>query len=157
MRSARSRTTLPDDRKPVDRYGSTGRAMSLKASEQIVLDAIEHNLRTADPELTIAFESFTSVTGNTELPESERLGGPRNPTVRPSGQCAEPAKTTVAMRLAILFLVGMVLAGTVLALFSGGRQSGCPRPPGPAFAQAKAAGGQLHGRNAPSCSGYAHK
>jgi hypothetical protein len=134
--------------------------MSLKASEQIALDAIEHNLRTADPELTIAFESFASVTGHAELPQSEQLGGSRKPPVRPDGPGgarAEPAKITFAMRLAIIFLVGMVLAGTVLALFSGTRQSGCPASTGPAFAQAKAAGGPVHARNAPSCSGFTHK
>lgn len=131
--------------------------MSLKASEQIVLDAIEHNLRTADPELTIAFESFTTVTANAELPKSEQLDGPRKVAVRPDGQGAEPAKISFAMRLAIIFLVGMVLAGTALALFSGGRQSGCPASSRPSFAQAKAAGGLLHGRNAPSCSGISHK
>jgi hypothetical protein len=135
--------------------------MSLKASEQIALDAIEHHLRTADPELTIAFESFASVTAHAELPQSEQLGGSRKPPVRPDGPGggprAEPAKITFAMRLAIIFLVGMVLAGTVLALFSGSRQSGCQASTGPAFAQARAAGGLMHARNAPSCSGFTHK
>ena len=130
--------------------------MSLKASEQIVLDAIEHNLRTADPELSIAFESFATVTANTALPQSEQLGGSRMPAVRPDGQGEEPAKISFAMRLAIIFLVGMVLAGTALALFSGGRQAGCPASSGSAFAQAKAAGG-LHGRNDPSCSAVTHR
>jgi hypothetical protein len=148
--------------------------MSLKASEQIVLDAIEHNLRTADPELSIAFESFTSVTAHLGLPESEQLGGSQKPAVKPAGQRVQPAgqrvqpagqrvqpagqvaertKITFAMWLAILFLVGMVLAGTVLALFSPARQSSCPGAVGPAFGQARAAGGLVHGRNVPTCSG----
>jgi hypothetical protein len=148
--------------------------MSLKASEQIVLDAIEHNLRTADPELSIAFESFASVTAHLGLPESEQLGGSGKPAVKPSGQRVKPeaqgvqpagqrvkpagqgaerTKITFAMWLAILFLVGMVLAGTVLALFSPARQSGCPAATGPAFGQARAAGGFVHGRNGPACSG----
>ncbi len=137
--------------------------MSLKASEQIALDAIEHYLRTGDPELSIAFESFASVTSHAGLPESEQLGGPGRPTVkpaaervkpagqevRPAGQGAERAKITVAMWLAILFLVGMVLAGTVLALFSPARQGGCQG----AVGQARAAGGLMHGRSEPTCSG----
>jgi hypothetical protein len=128
--------------------------MSLKASEQIVLDSIEHYLRTADPELTIAFESFATVTANMELPESEQLGASqKQPAVEPDSHGAEPAKITFTMWLAILFLVGMVLAGTVLALFSGGRQTGCPGATGPGFAQAKAADGLMHGRNMASCSG----
>jgi hypothetical protein len=127
--------------------------MSLKASEQIVLDAIEHNLRTADPELTIAFESFTAVTGHSKLPESEQLGGSQKPAVKPEGQGAERTRMTFAMWLAILFLVGMVLAGTVLALFSGGRESGCPGATGSMFGQARAAGGLTHGHNVSSCSG----
>jgi hypothetical protein len=135
--------------------------MSLKASEQIALDAIEHYLRTADPELTIAFESFATVTAHTRLPESEQLGGSQKPAIKPpdsrqalAGQGAERTKLTFTMWLAILFLVGMVLAGMVLALFSGGRGSGCPGAAGPGFAQARAASGLMHGKTVPSCSGY---
>jgi hypothetical protein len=141
--------------------------MSLKASEQIALDAIEHYLRTADPELSIAFESFASVTAHTQLPESEQLGGSQTPAIKPPGGSqspdgsrspdgppAERTKLTFTMWLAILFLVGMVLAGMVLALFSGGRQSSCPGATAPGFAQAKAASGLLHGRALPSCTGY---
>jgi len=128
--------------------------MSLKASEQIALDAIEHYLRTADPELTIAFESFTTVTANTALPESERLGASHKQAVKPDNHVAERTKISFTMWLAILFLVGMVLAGTVLALFSGGRQgSGCPGATGQGLAQSRAADGLMHGRNMASCSG----
>jgi len=126
--------------------------MSLKASEQIVLDAIEHHLRIADPELTIAFECFAAVTANMALPDSEQLGAAQKPAIKPDNQVAERTKITFTMWLAILFLVGMVLAGTVLALFSGVRQSGCPGATGPGLAQAKAAGG-LNGRSVASCSG----
>ena len=142
--------------------------MSLKASEQIALDAIEHYLRAADPELSIAFESFASVTGHAKLPESEQLGGglgqlggSRTPAIKPpdgrqgpEGPNMERAKLTFTMWLAILFLVGMVLAGMVLALFSGGRESGCPGATGAGFAQARAASGLMHTRTVQSCSGY---
>jgi hypothetical protein len=127
--------------------------MSLKASEQIVLDAIEHYLRIADPELTIAFESFATVTANMALPESEQLGASQKPAVKPDNQVAERTKITFTMWLAILFLVGMVLAGTVLALFSGVRQGGCPGATGQGFAQVKAADQLVHGRYMASCSG----
>jgi hypothetical protein len=127
--------------------------MSLKASEQIALDAIEHYLRTADPELTIAFESFATVTANMALPESEQLGASQMPAVKPDNPVAERTKVTFTMWLAILFLVGMVLAGTVLALFSGGRQSGCTGATGPGLSQARAANGLAHGRYAQSCAG----
>ena len=127
--------------------------MSLRASEQIVLDAIEHNLRAADPELAIAFESFTTVTANMALPASEQLGGPQKLAETPAEQDAEPAKITFSMRLAILFLVGMVVAGTVLALFSGARPGGCSVATRPAFTQSKAAGAMMHGRDVQSCSG----
>jgi hypothetical protein len=135
--------------------------MSLKASEQIALDAIEHYLRTADPELTIAFDSFASVTANARLPESEQLGGSQKPALKPpesrqGPDCpsTERTKLTFTMWLAILFLVGMVLAGMVLALFSGGRESGCPGASGAGFAQARATSGLMHGRTASSCGGY---
>jgi hypothetical protein len=137
------------------------RAMSLKASEQIALDAIEHYLRTAEPELSIAFDSFASVTANARLPESEQLGGPQKPAIMPPERRQGPdcpnterTKLTFTMWLAILFLVGMVLAGMVLALFSGGRESGCPGATGTGFAQTRAASGLTHGRTAPSCGGY---
>jgi hypothetical protein len=126
--------------------------MSLKASEQIVLDAIEHHLRTSDPELTIAFESFTTVTANMGLPESEQLGASQKPAVKPDDQGPERTKITFTMWLAILFLIGMVLAGTVLALFSGGRASGCPGSAAAGYAQARAANGLVHGRYLASCS-----
>ena len=135
--------------------------MSLKASEQIALDAIEHYLRTSDPELSIAFESFASVTAHTQLPESEQLGKSQTPAIKqpddregPDGPAPERTRLTFTMWLAILFLVGMVLAGMVLALFSGGRQSSCPGATGPGFAHARAASGLLHGRPVPSCTGY---
>ena len=127
--------------------------MSLKASEQIVLDAIEHNLRATDPELSIAFESFTTVTANMALPASEQLDAPQKSVVTPDGQGAEPVKITFSMRLAIIFLVGMVLAGTVLALFSGGRQGGCSGTTRPAPTQSKAGGDLRHERNVQSCYG----
>jgi hypothetical protein len=136
--------------------------MSLKASEQIVLDVIEHNLRVADPELSIAFESFTSVTANAALPESEQLSGQQKPAAAPAGQGPqaaqgpEPAKITFAMRLAILFLVGMVLAGTVLALFSGPRHTSCTGSR-PALSQSKSLGGVSHARSVPSCSAVTNK
>jgi hypothetical protein len=135
--------------------------MSLKASEQIALDAIEHYLRTADPELTIAFESFASVTAHARLPESEQLGGSQKPAIKPperyqGPECpnTERTKLTFTMWLAILFLVGMVLAGMVLALFSGGRESSCPGATGAGYAQARAASGLFHSRSVPSCAGY---
>jgi hypothetical protein len=135
--------------------------MSLRASEQIALDAIEHYLRTADPELTIAFESFASVTANARLPESEQLGGSQKPAIKPPDDrqgpgCPNPERTkvTFTMWLAILFLVGMVLAGMVLALFSGGRASGCPGATGAGLAQTRAASGLFHAQAAPSCAGY---
>jgi hypothetical protein len=135
--------------------------MSLKASEQIALDAIEHYLRTADPELRIAFDSFASVTANARFPESEQLGASPKPAIKPQERRQGPVcpntertKLTFTMWLAILFLVGMVLAGMVLALFSGGRESGCPGATGAGFAQARAASGLTHGRTAPSCGGY---
>jgi hypothetical protein len=127
--------------------------MTLKASEQIVLDAIEHHLRTTDPELAIAFESFTTVTANMALPDSEQLGASQQPAVRPDINGPERAKITFAMWLAILFLVGMVLAGTVLALFSGARQGGCAGAAGAGIAQARAAGGLANTRYATACSG----
>ena len=129
--------------------------MSLKASEQIVLDAIEHYLRAADPELTIAFESFATVTANMALPESEQLGASQSqvPAVKLDNEIAERTKVTFTMWLAILFLVGMVLAGTVLALFSGGRQSGCPGATGAGLSQSRAANGLVHGRSGESCAG----
>jgi len=141
----------------------TERVMSLKASEQIVLDVIEHNLRVADPELSIAFESFTSVTANAALPESEQLSGQQKPAAVPAGQGPqgsegpEPAKITFAMRLAILFLVGMVLAGTVLALFSGPRHTSCTSSTRPALSQPKALGGLSHARSVPSCSAVTNR
>src|SRR5260370_35470991 len=53
-------------------YG--GIAMGLPASEQFVLSVIEDELQTTDPELSIAFASFTSVTYAASMPGTEQLG-----------------------------------------------------------------------------------
>jgi hypothetical protein len=47
--------------------------MALPASQQRVLDAIESELRIADPKLIRAFEAFGSVTGTAGRPSAERL------------------------------------------------------------------------------------
>jgi hypothetical protein len=90
--------------------------MGLPASEQFVLSAIENELQTTDPELTIAFASFTSVTYAARMPVTEQLG-----TVRPlAGVMGTGRRRRTCMDfvlvLAMLFIVGALLAaGTVIA------------------------------------------
>ncbi len=89
--------------------------MGLPASEQFVLSAIENELQTTDPELTIAFASFTSVTYAARMPVTEQLG-----TVRPlAGVTGIGRRRRTGMDfvlvLAMLFIVGVLLAaGTVI-------------------------------------------
>jgi hypothetical protein len=47
--------------------------MGLPASEQHVLDTIEHELRITDQKLTGAFAAFTRFAGTTRMPRPERL------------------------------------------------------------------------------------
>jgi Protein of unknown function (DUF3040) len=47
--------------------------MGLPASEQRVLDTIEHDLRITDQQLAAAFAAFTAFASGTRMPRPERL------------------------------------------------------------------------------------
>lgn len=89
--------------------------MGLPASEQFVLSAIENELRTTDPELTIAFASFTSGTYTARMPVTEQLGTV-HPLARVTG-IARRRKTGMdfVLILAMLFIaIALLAAGTVI-------------------------------------------
>ena len=89
--------------------------MGLPASEQFVLSAIENELQTTDPELTIAFASFTRRAYTAQMPVTEQLG-----TVRPlagvtSIRRGRRTGLDFVLVLAMLFIFGALLAvGTVI-------------------------------------------
>ena len=98
--------------------------MGLPASEQFVLSAIESELQTTDPELAIAFASFTSVTHRASMPVTEQLGTVLPPAGARTSGAGEGLAWKFVLVLAMLFIVGALLAaGTVMA-FQGRHQNG---------------------------------
>ena len=103
--------------------------MGLPASEQLVLDRIDCELRNADPQLASAFAAFTSVTRKTGLPATEQLGSRRSPAAIPGGRRTEKAGgLPFVLRLTLLFVIGALLAVAMVAAFSAVRQARCTVP-----------------------------
>ena len=113
-----------------------GEARGLPASEQLVLDMIECELRNADPQLASAFAAFTSVTRKAGLPATEQLGSRHSPTAIPDGRRTEKAGLSFVLRLTMLFVIGALLAVAMVAALSAARQARCT---GPAWSRAATA------------------
>lgn len=102
--------------------------MGLPASEQLVLDTIEDELRNADPQLDSAFAAFTSVTRKAGRPATEQLGSRHSPTGIPGCRRTEKAGMPFVLRLAMFFVIGALLAFGMVAALSAGRQARCAVP-----------------------------
>jgi hypothetical protein len=106
-----------------------GEARGLPASEQLVLDMIACELRSADPQLASAFAAFTSVTRRARLPETEQLGSRQPPAAVPGGGRTEKAGLSLVLRLTMLFVIGALLAVAMVAALSAARQAArCTAP-----------------------------
>ena len=102
--------------------------MGLPASEQLALDTIACELRNADPQLASAFAAFTSVTRKAGLPATEQLGSRHSPTVIPGCRRTEKTGMPFVLRLAMLFVIGALLAVGMVAALSAARQARCTAP-----------------------------
>lgn len=102
--------------------------MALPGSEQYVLDGIENQLRTEYPELDLDFANFASYAGPALMPAAEELT--KRPVTSPAGRAygAQPPVSLFVLRLATLFLTGVLLASGVLIAWSASEASGCPVP-----------------------------
>lgn len=95
--------------------------MGLSLNEQIALDRIENELAAADPELTGAFAAFFSVTWYTHLPSTEQMAERDARTAMQS--CARTGRPGLAfaLRLALFFLTGALLAVGAMIAWSAAR------------------------------------
>jgi hypothetical protein len=98
--------------------------MALPVSEQLVLDAIEKQLKAEDPRLSLDFAAFTSVTGRAGLPITERLEASATPAAV-SGTRHEIRGRRIIMRLAMLLFTGALLAPGTIAALSASSPSRC--------------------------------
>jgi len=99
--------------------------MALPVSEQLVLDAIEKQLKAEDPRLSLDFAAFTSVTSRTGIPITERLDASATAMVCGGARTDIPGRRII-LRLAImLLLTGALLAPGTIAALSAGNQSRC--------------------------------
>jgi hypothetical protein len=95
--------------------------VSLSLNEQIVLDRIENELAAADPELTGAFAAFFSVTWYTHLPLTEQMAERDARTaIQSCGRKGRPGPA-FALRLALFFLMGALLAAGAMTAWSAMR------------------------------------
>lgn len=102
--------------------------MALPGSEQYVLDGIENQLRTEYPELDLDFANFANYAGPALMPAAEELA--KRPATSPAGRAygTQPPVSLFVLRLATLFLTGVLLASGVLIAWSASEASGCPVP-----------------------------
>jgi hypothetical protein len=134
-----------------------GEAMGLPASEQLVLDMIESDLRNADPQLASAFAAFTSVTRKAGLPATEQLGSRHSPMAIPGGRRTEKVGLPFMLRLTMLFVLGALLAVAMVAALSAVRQARCSAPAWSRTASARTWGTQSAGRASPGCGAASPK
>jgi hypothetical protein len=134
-----------------------GEAMGLPASEQLVLDMIESELRNADPQLASAFAAFTSVTRRTGLPATEQLGSRRSPMAIPGGRRTQKAGLPFMLRLTMLFVLGALLAVAMVAALSAARQARCNAPAWSKAASARTWGIQSPGPTSHGCGAASPK
>jgi|SRR5215472_17537412 len=103
--------------------------MALPVSEQLVLDAIEKQLKAEDPRLSLDFAAFASVTSRAGIPSTERLD-PVTP-VAGSGTRPEVPGRRIFLRLVMLFFAGALLAPGTIAALSASNPGRCAPPSKP--------------------------
>jgi hypothetical protein len=95
--------------------------MGLPASEQLVLDIIENELRNTDPEVSAPFDAFTSITNQARMPFTERLGGRHLLQAVPAHKRAGRTDSAFGLIFALTFMMWALLtASMVLAFMSAG-------------------------------------
>jgi hypothetical protein len=125
--------------------------MGLPASEQLVLDTIEYELRSTDPQLASAFAAFTSVTRRAGLPATEQLGARQIATAIPGGRRSQKAGMPFVLRITMLFVIGALLAVAMVAALSAARQARCTAPTWSRAASARTWGTQSAGPTSRGC------
>ena len=99
--------------------------MGLSVVEQLLLDGIESRLAATDPELIGSFAAFSCVTRQAGLPVTEQLSGQ---DARAAPQPCRPTPKPVvgfALRLALIFLIGVLVAGAAVIACSAASSGNC--------------------------------
>jgi hypothetical protein len=97
--------------------------MGLPVSEQLVLGAIENDLRITDPELTDAFDAFTAVTNPVYMQAADYAAHPAT-AIASSRRTGKADKATV-LGLAAFVVIGLLLTIATLVASSHNRQHSC--------------------------------
>ncbi len=82
--------------------------MRSRKSEHRILDAIETQLRSEDPQLTASFIAFTTITRNADMPSAQQLNVRRLVACRRRRPRTHRPAYALTLQLVLLFLVGMV-------------------------------------------------
>jgi len=99
--------------------------MALPVSEQLLLDAIEKQLKAQDPRLSLDFAAFASVTSRAGIPITERLDESAT-AVACSGTRTETPGRRIIIRLVMLLFAGALLAPGAVALAMSSPSSCAP-------------------------------
>jgi hypothetical protein len=91
--------------------------MGLPASEQVVLDLIENQLRTTDPEVIAPFDAFTSITNQARMPFTERLGARHPLQAVPAHRPPRRTDRTFGLMLAMTFIIWALLTVSMVLVF----------------------------------------
>jgi hypothetical protein len=94
------------------------RGVGSEDSEQHILNALETQLRSEDPELAACFIAFTSVTRNTCMPSAEQLTEGRLVAFRRRHRRGTRLSYALLIQLVILFFAGITLFFMVPRLIS---------------------------------------
>jgi Protein of unknown function (DUF3040) len=100
--------------------------MGLPVSQQLVLGAIENDLRITDPELADAFDAFTAVTSPVYMRPADYAAHPATgiTTCRRTGR----ADKATVLGLAAFVVIGLLLTIATLVASSHNRQHSCALP-----------------------------
>ena len=98
--------------------------MALPVSEQLVLDAIEKQLKAEDQRLSLDFAAFASVTSRDGIPITERLDASATAVASGSSRTEMPGRRII-LRLVMLFFAGALLAPGTIAALSASNPSKC--------------------------------
>jgi hypothetical protein len=104
--------------------------MALPVSEQLVLDAIEKQLKAEDPRLSLDFAAFASVTSRAGIPITERLDASAAPVTGSETRTEVPGRR-IFLRLVMLFFAGALLAPGAVAALSVSNPGRCAPPAKP--------------------------
>ena len=110
--------------------GHGEKIMALPVSEQLVLDAIEKQLKAEDPRLSLDFAAFNSVTSRAGMPITETLDASANAIACTSTR-TETSGRRIILRLVMLLIAGAMLVPGAIAALSASHPSRCAPPTKP--------------------------